>query len=284
MSFPFAAVALVVALTPTLALAQDPTEPDAEGCKDTPVLTRLAGCRIARCESREFDAMDLQIGAIRDSGDAPMRSFEGATDRVTYICPARLSSLQIVRNAENALKTAGFTVVFSGKMGGDAPMVTAQKGSRWAQVYGEPWNEFSGYVVQTVNVQGMAQKMEATADSLSREISKAGRVAVYGINFDTGKAILRPESDKVLTQIATLLTSNPSWKMRVEGHTDNVGEDAANITLSEQRAAAVVDWLTQHGVDRGRLTSLGLGDSSPVADNGSEEGRSLNRRVELVKQ
>ena len=51
-----------------------------------------------------------------------------------------------------------------------------------------------------------------------------------------------------------------------------------------ERAAAVVDWLTRHGVDRGRLTSLGLGDTSPVADNGSEEGRSLNRRVELVKQ
>jgi outer membrane protein OmpA-like peptidoglycan-associated protein len=130
----------------------------------------------------------------------------------------------------------------------------------------------------------MVQKMEATADSLAREINQAGRVAVYGITFDTGKAILRPDSDKVLTRIAALLTSNPSWNMRVEGHTDNVGEDAANITLSEQRAAAVVDWLTRHGVGRDRLTALGLGDTSPVADNGSEEGRSLNRRVELVKQ
>jgi len=284
MTFRFAAVALAVALNPTFAFAQDPTEPDAEGCKDTPVLTRLPGCKILRCDSKEFDAMDLQVGAIRDSGDAPMTTLEGATDTVTYVCPARLSSLQIVRNGENALKTAGFTVVFSGRMGGDTPTVTARKGGRWAQVYAEPWNEFSGYVLQTVNVQGMAQKMEASADSLSREIDKAGRVAVYGITFDTGKAILRPESDKVLTQIAALLTANPSWKMRVEGHTDNVGEDAANITLSEQRAAAVVDWLTRHGVDRGRLTSLGLGDTSPVADNGSEEGRSLNRRVELVKQ
>jgi outer membrane protein OmpA-like peptidoglycan-associated protein len=130
----------------------------------------------------------------------------------------------------------------------------------------------------------MAQKMEATADSLSREINMAGRVAVYGIAFATGKSTLRPESDKVLTQIAALLTANPSWKMRVEGHTDNVGEDAANIALSELRAGAVVDWLTRHGVDRSRLTAMGLGDTSPVADNGSEEGRSLNRRVELVKQ
>lgn len=284
MTFRFAAIALFVALTPALALAQDPAEPDAEGCKDTPVLTRLPGCRILRCESKEFDAMDLQVGPIKESGDAPMRTLEGATDTVTYVCPARLSSLQIVRNAENALKTAGFTVVFSGKNGGDTPTVTAQKGPRWAQVYGEPWNEFSGYVLQTVSVQAMAQKMEATADSLSKALNQSGRVAVYGITFDTGKSTLRPESEKVLTQIAALLASNPSWKMRVEGHTDNVGEDAANITLSEQRAGAVVDWLTRHGIDRSRLTSIGLGDSSPVADNGSEEGRSLNRRVELVKQ
>ena len=284
MSPRFTAVALSVVFIPTLALAQDPTAPDAEGCKDTTVLTRLPGCRILRCESKKFDALDLQIGAIRESGDAPMRTLEGATDMVTYVCPARLSSLQIVGNAENALKTAGFTVVFSGKMGGDAQVVTAQKGTRWAQVYGEPWNEFSGYVLHTINVQGMAQRTEASADSLSRELNTSGRFAVYGITCDTGKSTLRPESDQVLTQIAALLTTNPSWKMRVEGHTDNVGEDAANITLSEQRAGAVVDWLTRHGVDRGRLSSLGLGDSSPVADNGSEEGRSLNRRVELVKQ
>jgi outer membrane protein OmpA-like peptidoglycan-associated protein len=283
MTFRFAAVALFVALAPTLALAQDPAEPDAEGCKDTPVLTRLPGCKILRCESKEFDAMDLQIGAIRESGDAPMRTLEGVTDMVTYVCPARLSSLQIVRNAEGALKTAGFTVVFSGRMGGDTPIVTAQKGPRWVQVYGEPWNEFSGYVLQTVKVQAMAQEMTATAETLARELDKSGRVAVYGINFDTGSATLRPESDKVLSQIAAVLTANPSWSMRVEGHTDNVGQKAANLALSEQRAAAVVDWLTKHGVSRTRLISLGMGDASPVADNGSEEGRSLNRRVELVK-
>ena len=125
--------------------------------------------------------------------------------------------------------------------------------------------------------------MTPTADSLAKEISKSGRVAVYGINFDTGKANLRPESDKVLAEIETLLTNNVFWKMKVEGHTDNVGAKAANQALSEQRAVAVVDWLTRHGVDRARLTSQGFGDTRPVTDNGSEEGRAKNRRVELVK-
>jgi hypothetical protein len=84
MSFPFTAAFLSVVLAPGLVLAQDPTEPDAEGCRDTPVLTRLSGCRIMRCESKEFDAMDLQVGAVKESGDAPMRTLEGATDTITW--------------------------------------------------------------------------------------------------------------------------------------------------------------------------------------------------------
>ena len=283
MSIKRGAIVLALVLTPGLALAQTPTEPDEEGCKDSPVLTRMAGCRIMRCESKDFDAMELQVAAINASGETPLKGLEGATDIITYVCPARLSSLQIVRNAENALRAAGFTVVFSGKMGGDYPIVTAQKAAQWVQVHGEPWNEFSGYVLSAVKVQEMAQEMEATADSLAKEIEKSGRAAVYGINFDTGKATLRPESDKILGEIVTLLSNNPSWKMRVEGHTDNVGLKAANQTLSQQRAAAVVAWLSGHGVDRARLTAQGFGDTKPVTDNGSEEGRARNRRVDLVK-
>ena len=162
-------------------------------------------------------------------------------------------------------------------------MVTAQKGAQWVQVYGQPWNDLSGYEFSAVKVQGMAQEMEATADSLAMEIQKSGRAAVYGINFDTGKAILKPESDKILGEIATLLKNNPSWKMKVEGHTDNVGLKATNQTLSQERAAAVVTWLVGHGVDRARLTSVGFGDTKPLADNASEEGRAKNRRVDLVK-
>jgi len=71
--------------------------------------------------------------------------------------------------------------------------------------------------------------------------------------------------------------------MRVEGHTDNVGRAAANQTLSQQRAEAVVAWLAARGIDAARLGAAGLGDSKPLADNGSEEGRAKNRRVELVK-
>lgn len=282
MSLRYAALLLALFAAPVLGFAQDLPDPDEEGCKDSPLLTRMAGCRIMRCTNKEFDAMELQVGLAKD-GTETMKGFEGATDNMVYVCPSRVSFLQIVRNAENALKAAGFTVVFSGKRGDDQPVVTAQKGPQWVQVFGQPYNEFSGYEFSAVKVQEMAQEMEATADSLAKEIEKSGRAAVYGINFDTGKALLKPESDKILGEIATLLKNNPSWKMKVEGHTDNVGLKATNQTLSHQRAAAVVTWLAGHGVDRARLTSLGFGDTKPLADNSSEEGRAKNRRVELVK-
>ncbi len=282
MSLRYAAFALALFAAPALAFAQDLTEPDDEGCKDSPLLTRMAGCRIMRCTNRDFDAMELQVGAVKDGAET-MKGFEGATDNMVYACPSRLSSLQIVRNAENALKAAGFTVVFSGKRGDEQPVVTAQKGPQWVQVFGSPWNEFSGYEFSAVKVKDMAQEMEATADSLAKEIEQSGRAAVYGINFETGKAILQPQSAGILGEIAILLKNNPSWKMKVEGHTDNVGVKAANQTLSQQRAAAVVTWLSGHGVERARLTPQGFGDTKPLVDNASEEGRAKNRRVELVK-
>jgi outer membrane protein OmpA-like peptidoglycan-associated protein len=118
---------------------------------------------------------------------------------------------------------------------------------------------------------------------MAEEIAKTGHIALYGISFDTGKAIITAGSESALQEVAKLLAANADWKLRVEGHTDNVGAKAANQTLSEQRAKAVVAWLTSHGVAAAGLTAQGFGDSKPVADNTSDAGRAQNRRVELVK-
>jgi len=279
----FSVICVGVALLGTAA-AQEPGDPDAEGCKDLPILSRMPGCTITECGAKEYDAAEVTVGALNDAtAEHPMKSLEGQVETVTYICPEKLSLLQIGRNAEAALKAAGYEVVFSGKSFHDNRIVTAQKGVRWVQVKVEPWNENSSYTLTGVVVKGMAQEMEATADQMALEIAKTGHVAVYGVTFDTGSAKIKPESDKVLGEIASLLAKNPGWKMRVEGHTDDVGGKAANQRLSEQRAAAVVTWLTGHGIAPDRLTSQGFGDGKPVGDNKTEEGRAKNRRVELVK-
>ncbi|MBZ5702608.1 MAG: OmpA family protein [Acidobacteriia bacterium] len=262
---------------PLLLLSQEETQ-DAEGCHDSPVLTRMPGCTIFQCENKEFDAAELLVAETPEG--LQRKKFEGQKESLTYSCPENLSSLQIVRNAENALKKSGFTIVYSGPSDYNNPLVTARKSAQWIEVEG---SSSGGYYVTAVRVKEMEQRMEASAEALEAEINASGHVAVYGIQFATAKAALQPESENVLSEVLALLKKNSDWKLRVEGHTDNVGAKEMNLKLSEQRAAAVVAWLVKHGIAEFRLTSQGFGDSQPAADNGTEEGRARNRRVELVK-
>lgn len=128
-------------------------------------------------------------------------------------------------------------------------------------------------------------KGKDTAKSeIAKELEKDGRAVIYGINFDFNSDKLRDESKIVLEKIVAVLKDNPNWKMTIEGHTDNIGGDGFNKTLSEKRAESVKKYLSDAGIDISRLTSSGLGLSKPVASNETEYGRAQNRRVELVKQ
>jgi len=112
-----------------------------------------------------------------------------------------------------------------------------------------------------------------------------GRVATQGIYFDTGSDHIRPESTPTLVEIAQMMKGHPDLALLIEGHTDNVGNAAANQTLSERRAAAVKQALVgTWAVDAARLTTAGFGASKPAAPNTTPEGRQQNRRVELVKK
>ena len=116
-------------------------------------------------------------------------------------------------------------------------------------------------------------------------ISASGRVAVNGILFDTGSDHIRAESTPTLKEIGGMMRDHADLKLLVEGHTDNVGASAANLSLSDRRAAAVKAWLvSKESVDAARLTTKGMGDTKPAAPNTTPEGRQNNRRVELVKQ
>ena len=107
---------------------------------------------------------------------------------------------------------------------------------------------------------------------------------MYGIYFDFASDTIRPESEPVLKEIADALAKNPAWKLRVEGHTDNVGGQAYNTELSNRRAAAVKQALAErYHVSADRLTTAGFGASRPKEPNDTLEGRARNRRVELVR-
>ena len=139
-------------------------------------------------------------------------------------------------------------------------------------------------VVDVMELKAMEQKMVTVkAEEMVQAINTQGRVALYGLYFDTAKAEVKPESKDTLEQIARLLKNASKLKLLVVGHTDNVGEFSGNMDLSKRRAESVVNALvSQYKVDRKRLTSVGVSFASPIASNDTEDGKAKNRRVELV--
>ncbi len=259
----------------SLVHAQDDERKDAEGCKDSPVITRFPGSIINSCENKEFDQFDFPLPPDRD-GNAVTKHVEGKFQSWDIATREGTSDLQVYRNMENALKNAGFTIAYP-----QSPAaITAHKNGTW--IYIESKGTF--YYQTIVTSQEMKQEVTADASSLKNEIEKTGHVAVYGIHFDTGKATIQADSENTLNQVVALLQQNPDLKLRVEGHTDNQGNTAANQALSEKRAQAVVAWLVAHGIPADRLSAQGFGSSKPVADNSTDDGKAKNRRVELAKQ
>jgi len=128
-------------------------------------------------------------------------------------------------------------------------------------------------------------KLDFPAASIERELSERRSTEVYGIYFGFGSAAIRPESERVLKDIADTMKRNPAWTLRIEGHTDGLGSDAANLDLSMQRSAAVRDALVgRFAIAADRLSAAGKGEGAPKASNDTAEGRAQNRRVELPRQ
>jgi OmpA-OmpF porin, OOP family len=118
---------------------------------------------------------------------------------------------------------------------------------------------------------------------LYKKVMTDGKIITYGILFDTNRATLKPESMGVINEVANLMQSHPELKFQIEGHTDSEGKEDYNLNLSELRASRVMDILTQLGIDKERLKTKGYGESKPLSDNISPEGKAKNRRVEFIK-
>jgi OmpA-OmpF porin, OOP family len=264
---------VLAALFAAISFGQDAPQ-DAEGCKDSPLVARFPGSIIHSCDHKEFESVQMPIGKDKDGNEID-KAIEGEYFYYDIGTREGLSNIQLFRNFQTAFTEAGYKIIFDGS----PEKLTVQNGPQYV------WMEFKEayYYLTTVKQQAMKQEATADATALGNEIDQSGHVAVYGIHFDTGKANIFPDSEPILEQIKILLDQRSDLKLRVEGHTDNIGARAANQKLSEQRAAAVVAWLVSHGVDVSRLAAQGFADTKPVGDNAGEEGRAQNRRVELVK-
>lgn len=123
----------------------------------------------------------------------------------------------------------------------------------------------------------------ASPDTRSKLITE-GKLVTYGITFDVSKAVIRPESQGTLNDIARVLKENPDVRVKIVGHTDSDGDDALNLDLSKRRAEAVKDELAgKFGIEASRMQTEGAGERKPVAPNDTPSNKAMNRRVELVK-
>ncbi|MCK4662028.1 MAG: OmpA family protein [Bacteroidales bacterium] len=127
----------------------------------------------------------------------------------------------------------------------------------------------------------LKKKTLESEDYLSKELKEKGFVNLYGIRFDSGKDIPKSESEATLNEVANFLRNNPNLKIEIIGHTDSDGDNKLNEDLSLRRAQSIINWLKSKGVNISNLSASGLGESNPVANNKTESGKALNRRVEI---
>jgi outer membrane protein OmpA-like peptidoglycan-associated protein len=278
-----ATIALPLLLATVPLVAQD--EEEAPKLADTPYFSSMPSYAVVEANDKEFDAWNFYNGTA-------CVTVEGRKFYRLYTLKAgakQASELQIARNYANAIKSMGGTVIFDGQATDECVvnrgyrMVVGKvaKGSDelWAEIIS--WADGWEYSITVIVKEAM--KQDVTAGGLFEALNRDGHVALY-INFDTGEATIRPDSQPVIDQVAEMLQTNPGLVLSVEGHTDNVGAPASNKLLSENRAKAVVAALAAKGIDGKRLSAVGWGQDKPVADNSTDEGRAKNRRVELVKK
>ncbi|MEO4046886.1 DUF4892 domain-containing protein [Pseudomonas sp. CAU 1711] len=312
--------ARVLALASILA-ATAAAAADIAGSADHPAIPRYEGAELYAYQTQAFTdwrflkAPAQAYGGLQENLDAT-ETLEGRLTRLTYRAPAERTPLEIYRNYQQALADAGFETLFACEReacGGRSfnhavtldmhfreyqqdqrylyARLARPEGDLYASLYvvlnqsgGGPNRGRSLIQLDVLEQKAMEQRMVVVeAGELQKGLDRQGRVALYGLYFDTDKAQMRADSAPQLEEIAKLLKASATLQVLVVGHSDAQGALEYNRELSQRRAQSIVEALSgQHGIARERLTAVGVGMAAPVASNRDEAGRALNRRVELV--
>lgn len=263
---------------------------DRAGFKDPPLFTRMPHfylCNPNAVKELQYDAYEFRV--TKDNKTVTQR-VEGR--KLIYLydfdrsAGAPPSGLQVARNYQNAIVKIGGEVLYDGPSHRDDYFrMTFRITKEGKEIWAEIMDEGAAYYLTLIEREVMQQDVAANAAALRDGLTQNGHVEVPGIFFDFAKSEIKPESEPALKELAKLLENNPSLKVWVVGHTDNVGSADGNMKLSSARAAAVVKALTaRFNINAARLGAQGVGPFAPVATNATDEGRARNRRVELVAE
>lgn len=272
---------IFISLFTLVSFAQNPQ--DAKKCEgsEPTYINRMPGYYISECKNSEYN----EYGFIYYvNGKANVLKKGGKYYEIWYRKDPsesrKFSSAQIVQNYVNAILKIKGKVLNEDKK---TVMTASINGKEvYLEVSFSNSSDAGSYWIKVIEVEQMQQDIIVNMDEA---IEKDGKIALYGILFDVGKSDIKPESAEALQQVTDYLNANPAVKIIVVGHTDNTGTYAGNITLSKARAESVKNYLINTGKIAGtRLMSEGAGQFCPVTTNTTEEGRKLNRRVEIVKQ
>lgn len=260
---------------------------DAPGSKDYELLGRMPNYNIRKYWDYEFDAH------LFYTSNELKQSIEGRKIVIRYEHQdannrnvKKPSYLQILRNYSNAIYKAGGKILHEHKNAdfGNYFFKTPEGKEVWVEVKSAP-NLGRRYLLTVIEREPMKQDIVIKADLIKEKIDLEGKIAIYGIYFDVGLSQIKPESEESLEQIAQFLKENPEINCWVVGHTDSDGSFEINSALSLTRAQAVAAYLqNNHSISPDRLFAEGVGPLAPISSNDTEEGKKLNRRVELVKK
>lgn len=282
---------------------------DVPGARDYPGIGRFGGSVVTGYDVKDFDAARMQAAPFKDGKATDARRIEGRVTRIAYRTGAGPSILEVSRNFETQLAKAGFETLVACDTDacGGIPFSEAIDALPMPQMWVDGFNfryfagrkaeagreTFAAVVVSenngeitaqlTVAVTGAIADKMVDAAAMAKGLGESGHIALYGIYFDTDKTVVKPQSKPTLDEIAKLLRAQPTLNVVIVGHTDSQGTYDYNMSLSQRRAAAVAAALVSgYGIAQARLRTAGVGYLAPVGSNASEDGRALNRRVELV--
>lgn len=281
---------------------------DFKGAADHPLIERYTGSYIHSYGTSNYEAYPLMMDYYAEKREM----VEGEFTSIIYHAPAGRSQLEVHRNYEKALEAQGFEKVVRHTQCGihrylplykysflpdehyrelgvfDSGLYTVYKkaGTHVIVMSATNYNQIAVTAIDIVENKEMEGGMvKVNADAIKKALDHEGKISIYGITFATGSASIKPESATTLSEIARFLKANPTIQLYIVGHTDDTGSLSNNLTLSQQRAKAVVNVLVnEYQIATARLTSAGVGPYAPVASNLTDKGKAKNRRVELVRR